>query len=122
MVDRNKILPILLVLALYHYLDDLGEMCKVLFIRFIFWRFFVCLFFSRQYGIPDNQRILDPRKGPIKKTAAVKKLPKLKTSNSADSILPEKSKSGKKKGERKVRSSGNSLAEGIKDVNNNLHT
>ena len=79
-------------------------------------------FFSRQYGIPDNQRILDPRKGPIKKTAAVKRLPKLKTSNSADSILPEKSKSGRKKGERKVRSSDNSLAEGIKDINNNLHT
>ena len=78
--------------------------------------------FSRQYGIPDNQRILDPKKGPIKKTAAVKKLPKLKTSNSADSILPEKSKCGKKKGERKVKSSDNSLAESVKDINNNLST
>ncbi|XP_077984208.1 coiled-coil domain-containing protein 169-like isoform X3 [Glandiceps talaboti] len=28
-------------------------------------------------NVPDNQRILDPRKGPIKKTAAVKKLPKI---------------------------------------------
>ncbi|XP_029458571.1 coiled-coil domain-containing protein 169 isoform X2 [Rhinatrema bivittatum] len=30
------------------------------------------------YNIPANQRILDPKKGPIKKTAAVKHLPKLK--------------------------------------------
>ncbi|XP_070552209.1 coiled-coil domain-containing protein 169-like isoform X4 [Ptychodera flava] len=29
------------------------------------------------HNVPDNQRILDPRKGPIKKTAAVKQLPKL---------------------------------------------
>ncbi|KAJ8028442.1 hypothetical protein HOLleu_30669 [Holothuria leucospilota] len=28
-------------------------------------------------NVPDNQRVIDPRKGPIKKTAAVKKLPKL---------------------------------------------
>lgn len=78
-------------------------------------------FFSGQFGIPNNKRILDRRKGPIKKTAAVKKLPKLKTSNSADSILPEKSNSSKKKGERKVKSSDNSLAEGIKDINNNFY-
>nr|XP_006822285.1 PREDICTED: coiled-coil domain-containing protein 169-like [Saccoglossus kowalevskii] len=29
------------------------------------------------HNVPDNQRILDPRRGPIKKTAAVKQLPKL---------------------------------------------
>ncbi|XP_071950389.1 coiled-coil domain-containing protein 169-like [Antedon mediterranea] len=29
-------------------------------------------------NVPDNHRILDPKKGPIKKSAAVKKLPKLK--------------------------------------------
>ena len=91
-------------------------MCKLLFIQFIFF-----FFFSGQFGIPNNKRILDRRKGPIKKTAAVKKLPKLKTSNSADSILPEKSNSSKKKGERKVKSSDNSLAEGIKDINNNFY-
>ncbi|KAJ6662322.1 hypothetical protein lerEdw1_012486 [Lerista edwardsae] len=31
-----------------------------------------------QCNIPKNQRILDPKKGPIKKTAGVKQLPKLK--------------------------------------------
>ena len=31
----------------------------------------------RQFGLPDNQRIIDPRKGPVKKAAAVRKLPKL---------------------------------------------
>eukprot|EP00057_Strongylocentrotus_purpuratus_P004434 XP_003728688.1 PREDICTED: coiled-coil domain-containing protein 169 [Strongylocentrotus purpuratus] len=30
-------------------------------------------------NVPDNQRIIDPRRGPIRKTAAVKKLPKLDT-------------------------------------------
>uniref|UniRef100_H3A3Z1 Uncharacterized protein n=1 Tax=Latimeria chalumnae TaxID=7897 RepID=H3A3Z1_LATCH len=30
------------------------------------------------YNVPANQRILDPKKGPIKKIAAVKHLPKLK--------------------------------------------
>ncbi|XP_041463212.1 coiled-coil domain-containing protein 169-like [Lytechinus variegatus] len=36
---------------------------------------------SRRLGrnVPDNQRIIDPRRGPIRKTAAVKKLPKLDT-------------------------------------------
>ncbi|XP_071495142.1 coiled-coil domain-containing protein 169-like [Diadema antillarum] len=36
---------------------------------------------SREPGrnVPDNQRIIDPRRGPIRKTAAVKKLPKLDT-------------------------------------------
>ncbi|PIK62241.1 putative coiled-coil domain-containing protein [Apostichopus japonicus] len=28
-------------------------------------------------NVPDNHRVLDPRKGPIKRTAAMKKLPKL---------------------------------------------
>ncbi|XP_063160516.1 coiled-coil domain-containing protein 169 isoform X2 [Candoia aspera] len=32
----------------------------------------------RRCNIPRNQRILDPKKGPIKKTAGVKHLPKLK--------------------------------------------
>ncbi|XP_015671663.1 coiled-coil domain-containing protein 169 isoform X2 [Protobothrops mucrosquamatus] len=32
----------------------------------------------RKCNIPRNQRILDPKKGPIKKTAGVKHLPKLK--------------------------------------------
>ncbi|KAG8136800.1 hypothetical protein E2320_005356, partial [Naja naja] len=32
----------------------------------------------RKGNIPKNQRILDPKKGPIKKTAGVKQLPKLK--------------------------------------------
>ncbi|XP_054830085.1 coiled-coil domain-containing protein 169 [Eublepharis macularius] len=31
-----------------------------------------------RYNIPKNRRILDPKKGPIKKTAGVKYLPKLK--------------------------------------------
>uniref|UniRef100_A0A6J0SXF8 Coiled-coil domain-containing protein 169 isoform X2 n=1 Tax=Pogona vitticeps TaxID=103695 RepID=A0A6J0SXF8_9SAUR len=31
-----------------------------------------------KYNIPRNQRILDPKKGPIRKTAGVKQLPKLK--------------------------------------------
>ncbi|XP_022086332.1 coiled-coil domain-containing protein 169-like [Acanthaster planci] len=30
-------------------------------------------------NVPDDQRILDPKHGPIKKTAAIKKLPKLDT-------------------------------------------
>ncbi|XP_072170891.1 coiled-coil domain-containing protein 169-like [Diadema setosum] len=36
---------------------------------------------SREPGrnVPDNQRVIDPRRGPIRKTAAVKKLPKLDT-------------------------------------------
>ncbi|KAM7180027.1 coiled-coil domain-containing protein 169-like isoform 3-T3 [Macrochelys suwanniensis] len=32
----------------------------------------------RRHNVPENQRILDPKKGPIKKTAGVKQLPKLK--------------------------------------------
>ncbi|XP_031556749.1 coiled-coil domain-containing protein 169-like [Actinia tenebrosa] len=35
---------------------------------------------SSIFGLPDNQRILDPKKGPVKKTAAVRKLPKLNSS------------------------------------------
>ncbi|XP_006037649.2 coiled-coil domain-containing protein 169 isoform X1 [Alligator sinensis] len=31
-----------------------------------------------RYNVQENKRILDPKKGPIKKTAGVKKLPKLK--------------------------------------------
>lgn len=30
-----------------------------------------------QFGLPDNQRIIDPKKGPVKRTANVRKLPKL---------------------------------------------
>ncbi len=42
----------------------------------------LCIFFriSGKFGLPDNQRILDPKKGPVKKTAAVRKLPKLNKS------------------------------------------
>ena len=50
---------------------------------------------SRHYGIPDNHRILDARKGPVKKTAAVKTLPKIQnlvTPGSADSGLEKSSK------------------------------
>lgn len=36
---------------------------------------FILFFFFR--SIPEDQRILDPRMGPIKKTAAVKTLPHL---------------------------------------------
>ncbi len=32
---------------------------------------------GRYYGIPDNQRIIDPRKGPVKRTAAAGHLPKI---------------------------------------------
>ena len=39
----------------------------------------------KQFGLPDNQRIIDPRKGPIKKVAAVRKLPKLESSGSGGS-------------------------------------
>ena len=48
----------------------------------------------RHYGIPDNHRILDARKGPVKKTAAVKTLPKIQAGlpNSADSVLDKKNK------------------------------
>ncbi|KAK3724606.1 hypothetical protein QZH41_016406 [Actinostola sp. cb2023] len=35
---------------------------------------------SSVFGLPDNQRILDPKKGPVKKTAAVRKLPKISSS------------------------------------------
>ncbi|KAK3726950.1 hypothetical protein QZH41_014802, partial [Actinostola sp. cb2023] len=35
---------------------------------------------SNVFGLPDNQRILDPKKGPVKKTAAVRKLPKISSS------------------------------------------
>ena len=48
----------------------------------------------RHYGIPDNHRILDARKGPVKKTAAVKILPKIQQNHalpsSADSALVDK--------------------------------
>jgi hypothetical protein len=54
---------------------------------------------KNKHGIPDNHRILDPRKGPIKKTAAVKTLPKLSQSAplSADSGKDKKHKSKTKK-------------------------
>ena len=42
-------------------------------------KLYVCIFFrlSGKFGLPDNQRIIDPKKGPVKKTAVVRKLPKL---------------------------------------------
>jgi len=42
----------------------------------------------KQFGLPDNQRIIDPRKGPVKKVAAVRKLPKLDSSGSGGSGSP----------------------------------
>lgn len=39
----------------------------------------------KQFGLPDNQRIIDPRKGPVKKVAAVRKLPKLESAGSGGS-------------------------------------
>ena len=33
-------------------------------------------------NIPEDQRVIDPKRGPIKKTAAVKNLPKLDKSGS----------------------------------------
>ncbi|XP_068702342.1 coiled-coil domain-containing protein 169-like [Montipora foliosa] len=41
----------------------------------------------QHYGLPDNQRIIDPRKGPVKKAAAVHKLPKLDNSGSGNREL-----------------------------------
>ena len=60
--------------------------------------------FLRQYGIPDNHRILDARKGPVKKIAAVKILPKIQnlTPGSADSIRVEKMKSKNKLHRKKI--------------------
>ncbi|CAB3999507.1 Hypothetical predicted protein [Paramuricea clavata] len=46
---------------------------------------------SGKFGLPDNQRIIDPKKGPVKKTAVVRKLPKLL--NNA-SVRNNKSSSG----------------------------
>ena len=40
------------------------------------------------FGLPDNQRIIDPKKGPVKKVAAVRKLPKLDSSGSGGSKSP----------------------------------
>jgi len=60
---------------------------------------------QRHYGIPDNHRIIDPRKGPIKKTAAVKRLPKIKTSSSLDNMATLNANK-KKKPPRKIKSSG----------------
>lgn len=45
----------------------------------------------RQFGLPDNQRIIDPRKGPVKKAAAVRKLPKLDSLGSGSSGSTENS-------------------------------
>lgn len=45
----------------------------------------------RQFGLPDNQRIIDPRKGPVKKAAAVRKLPKLDSYGSGSNGSTENS-------------------------------
>lgn len=55
---------------------------------------------NRHYGIPDNHRILDPRKGPVKRTAAVKTLPKL-----LSSYKESKEKENQKPKNRKIKSS-----------------
>ena len=41
-----------------------------------------------QFGLPDNQRIIDPKRGPVKKVAAVRKLPKLDSAESGGSKSP----------------------------------
>ena len=41
------------------------------------WRLIFILFFFSKQNIPADQRILDPRRGPIRKTAAVKNLPRI---------------------------------------------
>ena len=54
-------------------------------------------FFARYYGIPDNQRIIDPRKGPVKRTAAAGRLPKIDSRDGSSSVKsspgPQESKS-----------------------------
>ncbi|XP_028403508.1 coiled-coil domain-containing protein 169-like [Dendronephthya gigantea] len=47
---------------------------------------------SGKFGLPDNQRIIDPSKGPVKKTAVVRRLPKLKNNNT--SVRNNKSSNG----------------------------
>jgi len=52
---------------------------------------------NRYYGIPDNQRIIDPRKGPVKRTAAAGRLPKIDSRDGSSSVKsspgPQESKS-----------------------------
>eukprot|EP00794_Sanderia_malayensis_P006817 gene6817-7586_t len=54
---------------------------------------------DRYYGIPDNQRIIDPRKGPVKKTAVAGHLPKINSRSGKSSVKsspgPQKSESSK---------------------------
>lgn len=40
--------------------------------------------FTDKFGLPDNQRIIDPKKGPVKKAATVRKLPKLRNSSGSE--------------------------------------
>ena len=46
---------------------------------------------NRYHGIPDNQRIIDPRKGPIKKNACRVNLPKI-TTTEVNAVLSESKK------------------------------
>ncbi|XP_065058545.1 coiled-coil domain-containing protein 169-like [Rhopilema esculentum] len=41
---------------------------------------------TRYYGIPDNQRILDPSKGPVRRTAAAGRLPKIGSREGTSSV------------------------------------
>lgn len=50
--------------------------------------FFVSSRHPNQFGLPDNQRIIDPKRGPVKKVAAVRKLPKLDSTESGGSKSP----------------------------------
>lgn len=54
------------------------------------------------HGVPDDQRILDPRKGPVKRAAMVRSLPKLDRTAGAQSGPP----SGKPKKRVKVKRRG----------------
>ena len=49
--------------------------------KFLFYRatMYLMTYISYCSNIPEDQRIIDPKKGPIRKTAAVKNLPSLET-------------------------------------------
>ena len=67
--------------------------------------------FARYYGIPDNQRIIDPRKGPVKRTAAAGRLPKIDSRDGNHSV---KSSPGARDSKSKVQPRGFSSAENVR--------
>lgn len=74
---------------------------------------------STQYqGIPDNQRILDPSKGPVKRSVAVRSLPKINSTSSSDSndSTPKK-KRGKRKSNIQAASNVQPTSNGVGDTN-----